>query len=44
MSEQGQEERRGPNLIVIYAIIAIAIVAAMVVAGFIVAPFYLHRH
>lgn len=44
MSDQGQDERQGPNLIVIYTIIAIAFVAAMVLAGFIVAPFYLHRH
>jgi hypothetical protein len=43
MSDQGQGERRGPNLVVIYTLIAIAFVAAIVLAGFIVAPFYLHR-
>lgn len=44
MSEPTQDEPRGPNLVLIYALMAIAFLAAMAIAGWIVAPFYLHRH
>ena len=44
MSEPQQDEGRGPNLVLIYTLIALALIAAMVIAGWIVAPFYLHRH
>lgn len=44
MSEPQQEEPRGPNLPLIYALIVLAFIAAIAIAGWIVAPFYLHRH
>lgn len=44
MSEPNQDEPRGPNLVLIYVLMAIAFLAAIGIAGWIVAPFYLHRH
>jgi hypothetical protein len=38
-----QEENRGPNLILLYALLALALLGAMAVAAMIVWPFYLRR-
>jgi len=44
-SPSGEEEARskGPNLVLIYGLIALALVAAIVLALMIVMPFYLRR-
>jgi hypothetical protein len=42
MSERDAKPR-GPNLVLIYALMATALLAAMVIAGLIVLPFYRHR-
>ncbi len=39
---EDDEPSRGPNLVLIYSLLALAFVAAFVVAVFIVLPFY-HR-
>jgi hypothetical protein len=41
----GQQEARsqGPNLVLVYGLIALALVAASVLAWMIVMPFYLRR-
>ena len=41
--ESGQEARRGPNLVLIYGLLATALVAAMALAALIVLPFYRHH-
>jgi hypothetical protein len=38
-----EESPRGPNLVVVYAILAFAMIAAMAIAAVIVLPFYRHR-
>jgi hypothetical protein len=38
-----QPTSRGPNLVVIYGILAFALIAAMAIAALIVLPFYRHR-
>jgi hypothetical protein len=38
-----ETSRPGPNLILIYGLIALAMLAAIAVAAFIVLPFYNHR-
>jgi len=50
MSEQenatappGQKEPPGPNLKLLYSLIALALAAAIAIAGLIVLPFYRHR-
>jgi hypothetical protein len=40
---QVSEESSGPNLTLIYALIALALLAAIAVAAFIVFPFYIRR-
>jgi len=44
VEEDDAPEPKGPNLLVLYALLALAILAAMAFAGMIVWPFYLHRH
>jgi len=46
-SKQEPEEddpHQGPNLVVLYSLIALALVAAIFFAGMIVLPFYRGRH
>jgi hypothetical protein len=38
-----EPSRPGPNLFLIYSLIALAMLAAIAVAAFIVLPFYNHR-
>lgn len=38
--EENQPEAKGPNLILLYALLAFAILAAMAIAAMIVWPFY----
>jgi hypothetical protein len=38
--EPEKERPRGPNLVLIYSLIALALVAAMAIAALIVLPFY----
>jgi hypothetical protein len=37
------EESRGPNLVLLYSLIALALVAAIGLAGLIILPFYRRR-
>jgi hypothetical protein len=43
--QNGPEEKppSGPNLVLMYALIALALLTATVIAAFIVLPFYLRR-
>lgn len=43
--QSGPEEKpsSGPNLVLMYALIALALIVATVIAAFIVLPFYQHR-
>ena len=41
--DRASEERGGPNLTLIYSLIALALVAAIAVAALIVFPFYIRR-
>jgi hypothetical protein len=41
--ESDEAPNRGPNLILIYSLIALAMLAAIAIAAFIVLPFYNHR-
>jgi hypothetical protein len=41
--ESDQEETKGPNLILIYALLALALLAAMAFAAMVIWPFYLRR-
>jgi hypothetical protein len=41
--DPGSEHPNGPNLTLIYSLIALALVAAMAVAALIVFPFYIRR-
>ena len=38
-----EQESKGPNLILMYALLALAVLAAMGVAAMIVWPFYVRR-
>lgn len=40
---EDEDELRGPNLVLIYSLMAVAFLAAIVIAGLIVLPFYQHR-
>ena len=42
-SEAGDEPDRGPNLTLLYSLIALALAAAIFLAGLIVLPFYRSR-
>ncbi|HUB51389.1 MAG TPA: hypothetical protein VL986_04540 [Terracidiphilus sp.] len=43
--EDAEDDRQqGPNLTLLYSLIALALVAAMFLAGLIVLPFYRGRH
>jgi hypothetical protein len=42
-SEQEEEPSKGPNLVLLYSLIALALVAAIGFAMMIVMPFYLRR-
>ena len=42
-SDRQQDEDRGPNIKVIYGLIALALVAAIAIAALIVFPFYMRR-
>lgn len=37
------EPNQGPNLVLIYSLIALALLGAIAIAAFIVLPFYNHR-
>ncbi len=41
--QPGDNSSRGPNLILLYSLIALALAAAIVIAALIVRPFYLRR-
>jgi len=41
--EQEEAQSKGPNLVLIYSLIAFALVAAIFLAGLIVLPFYRRR-
>ena len=41
--EPGDEPNRGPNLTLLYSLIALALLAAIALAGLIVLPFYRRR-
>jgi len=43
MNDLQEPESKGPNLILMYALLALAILAAMGVAAMIVWPFYVRR-
>jgi len=38
-----EEERKGPNLILLYALLALGLLAAMTFAAMVVWPFYVRR-
>lgn len=38
--DEPEEESRGPNLVLLYSLIALALIAAMAIAALIVLPFY----
>jgi hypothetical protein len=40
----GEQEQSGPNLVVMYSLIAVALIVAIGFAVLIVWPFYQHRH
>lgn len=40
---ESEEESKGPNLVLLYGLIALGLLVAMVIAGLIVLPFYRHR-
>jgi len=42
--KQGETESKGPNLILLYALLALGLVAAMAFAAMVIWPFYLRRH
>jgi len=42
-SEQEEEPQKGPNLVLLYSLIALALVVAIGFAVMIVMPFYLRR-
>jgi len=41
--KQGETESKGPNLILLYALLALGLVAAMAFAAMVIWPFYLRR-
>ncbi len=41
--DNGSEESSGPNLTLLYSLLALALVAALAVAALIVFPFYVRR-
>jgi hypothetical protein len=43
LAEEEENEQKGPNLILIYALLALALLAAMAFAAMIVWPFYVRR-
>ncbi|HUN84547.1 MAG TPA: hypothetical protein VMU48_09215 [Terracidiphilus sp.] len=42
-TEPDENLSRGPNLVLIYIVLAVALLAAIAIAAFIVLPFYLRR-
>ena len=40
---EDEESSKGPNLVLMYSLIALALLLAIFCAGMIVLPFYLHR-
>ena len=42
-SEDEEKASSGPNLVLLYSLMALAFLAAMVIAGLIVLPYYQHR-
>jgi hypothetical protein len=42
-NEPEEERARGPNLVILYSLIALALVVAMALAALIVLPFYRRR-
>lgn len=38
-----EESHRGPNLVLVYSLLAVALVTAIAIAVLIVLPFYRHR-
>lgn len=40
---QDEEPSKGPNLVLLYSLLALALLVAIFCAGMIVLPFYLHR-
>ena len=40
---QDDAPNSGPNLVLIYSLIALALLGAIAIAAFIVFPFYIHR-
>jgi hypothetical protein len=42
--QQDETESKGPNLIMLYALVALGLVAAMAFAAMVIWPFYLRRH
>ena len=42
-ADESEEPSKGPNLVLIYSLIALALVAAIAIAVLIVLPFYLRR-
>ena len=43
LPSENEHQPKGPNLVLLYALLALAILAAMGVAAMIVWPFYLRR-
>ncbi|HEY6487543.1 MAG: hypothetical protein WCC26_10625 [Terracidiphilus sp.] len=39
-----KEPAKGPNLVLLYSLLALALVVSMGIAALIILPFYQHRH
>jgi hypothetical protein len=43
-SQQGDDQKKGPNLTLFYSLLGMALLAAIAIATLVVLPFYRQRH